>query len=142
MVLMIGNTSLCTVLLILPSTISSCRADIFSNIIVALDNAVDCASCQSALLLPMKIALDLRGDAFATTFTTICGTLLISSPLRHISLTEFILGIYSSQTAKCLWKHTITPPLVGTWASPSLVCQVHCPVISPGNIRECLLEVS
>lgn len=100
-------------------------------IISAFENAVNCTSCQAALLLSVQLSAELGDDAFVTSSTTICGTLQISSPLPlscYISPTEFILVIYSSQTTKCVRKHSIRPTIVGTTARPSLV---RCPVISP-----------
>jgi len=50
------------------------QASLLTDILAALENATDCASCE-ALLVPMQTLAHTGNDAFSSTFTTICTTL-------------------------------------------------------------------
>ncbi|TFY80526.1 hypothetical protein EWM64_g3486 [Hericium alpestre] len=51
------------------------RASLQDDIISALQNATDCASCHAILLPPLQALAHLGNDAFAGTITSICQTL-------------------------------------------------------------------
>ncbi|EIM91606.1 sphingomyelin phosphodiesterase [Stereum hirsutum FP-91666 SS1] len=79
------------------------RASLFDDILSALQNATDCASCQSVLLPPLQTLANLGDDAWVGNMTAVCQTLqladddvcagtfnrsgrIISHDLRQISL--------------------------------------------------------
>lgn len=54
------------------------RGDLLDTILEALENAVDCASCQ-ALLVPVQLLAHLGDSAFGTTFTEVCKALHVGN---------------------------------------------------------------
>jgi sphingomyelin phosphodiesterase len=51
--------------------ITAARADLLSDIVTALENAVDCAGC-SAALVPIQTLAHLGNEDFVSVFTSIC----------------------------------------------------------------------
>lgn len=98
---MMGVSSVFTILLVLSSVILLGRADIISDIVSALENAVDCASCQAVLLPPVQLLADLGDDAFVATFTEICETLQVTflpCPHSFSAAEEIYDELFSWQT--------------------------------------------
>lgn len=109
---MMGLSSGFLLLLILSSMVLLCRGDLISDIISALENAVDCASCQAVLLPPVQLLADLGDDAFVTTFTGICETLQVRPiPLSSaVSIAEQVHAVlFSSQTMKFVRERSTRP---------------------------------
>lgn len=64
------------------------RADLFTDIIAAFEEATDCASCQSVLLPPLQTLAN-QGDAnFTETMTDVCEALKVSSIGCAVSLLD------------------------------------------------------
>lgn len=57
------------------------RGDLLDDILTALEDAVDCASCD-ALLVPIQALAHLGNDAFVDVFTDLCE--LVQVRLAHL----------------------------------------------------------
>ena len=67
---------------ILLALTSLTAASLIDEIIQAIEDAVDCASCH-ALFIPLKILAELGDTAFVDTVTTICQTLKVCALGAH-----------------------------------------------------------
>ncbi|KZV71062.1 sphingomyelin phosphodiesterase [Peniophora sp. CONT] len=84
------------------------RADLLNDILTALEQAVDCAGCNT-LLVPVQTLAHLGNDAFVDTFTSICkitgiedddvceGEIARLGPILAHSVRQFTIGGVTSQ---------------------------------------------
>lgn len=66
------------------SLLGTARADLLHDILTALEQAVECASCNT-LLVPIQALAHLGNDAFVDTFTSICKL----TGVRLVTLLQF-----------------------------------------------------
>lgn len=65
------------------------RASLFDDILSALQNATDCASCQSVLLPPLQTLANLGDDAWVGNMTAVCQTLQVSIHVMYLHFPSY-----------------------------------------------------